>query len=201
MNTVCDTPSVYSCAIDSFIELCFYNLFPVLNNLFPYMTNFCHLIYDCSQKYKLHISAACPQMNIVYELLSIEVRQPIWEVIQTNCISFRARDCNAEFSEIFRQAVFGELNDSEVGIFVSRYNFEVFCDTCNLKMPQSAETFLYYVNCPEFISEEFLTQWPSSLSDVKNDKRCCPQSQRDVENLNYTIEPAVVLFIEFSCTS
>jgi len=88
MNTVCDTPSVYSCAIDSFIELCFYNLFPVLNNLFPYMTNFCHLIYDCSQKYKLHISAACPQMNIVYELLSIEVRQPIWEVIQTNCISF-----------------------------------------------------------------------------------------------------------------
>ena len=65
-------------------------------------------------------------------------------------------------------------------------------------MPQSAETFFYYVNCPEFISEEFLTQWPSSLSNVKNDKRCCPQCERDVENLNYTIEPAVVLLIEFS---
>ena len=35
LNTYREIPLVYSCAIDSFIQLCFYNFYPLLTELYP----------------------------------------------------------------------------------------------------------------------------------------------------------------------
>ena len=197
MNTVRERPGVYSCAIDSFIELCFYNLYPVLANLYPHLTPFLLMIHDCCKKYSQHTLTAVPRIRFLYELLSIEVRQPIWDFIIHNCNSFRNRDPNAQFSEIFRHAVFGQLNVSEIGTFISRCTFDRFCHSCNIKSPGFEEILLHYVDCSN-PSRETVTDWPLLLVNFKSITPLCPSCNQNVVTTNFFIEPSVVLFIEFS---
>lgn len=65
MNTVIQTPGVYSCAIDSFIELCYHVIFPYLQQLHPHLTSFCQVIHAASVRYQLHTSGV-PNINYVY---------------------------------------------------------------------------------------------------------------------------------------
>ena len=146
LNTCRESPGVYSCAIDSFIELCFYNFYPLLTELYPNLTPFFLMIHDCCKKYSEHTLSAVPRINFVYELLSMEVRQPIWDFVISKCNSFHNRDGNAEFFEIFRQIVFGDLNLEEVSTFVTRCTFDRFCNLCNIESPDFEEIFLHYVN-------------------------------------------------------
>ena len=96
LNTCRDSPCVYSCAIDSFIELCFYIFYPLLTELYPNLTPFFLMIHDCCKKYSQHTQFAVPDISFIYELLSIEVRQPIWDFVISKCSSFLNRDCNAK---------------------------------------------------------------------------------------------------------
>ena len=61
--------------------------------------------------------------NLNYELLLSQVREPLWNFICEKCPSFVARDCNTQFSEIFQERVFSDLNDLEKSLFVTNYNY------------------------------------------------------------------------------
>jgi len=167
LNTVRERPGVYSCAIDSFIEVCFYNLYPLLTDLYPHLTPFFLLIHDCCKKYSEHTRSAVPRIKFVYELLSIEVRQPIWDFVISKCNTFRDRDGNAEFSQIFRQVVFGDLNVAEVSAFLTRCTFDRFCNLCNVKSPGFEEILLHYVNSMN-PSNQTVKEWPDLLVDFNS---------------------------------
>ena len=83
-NTVRETPGVYSCAIDSFLELCYYSFYLHLKDIAPHFTYFLDLVYVTCQRYETITSNAIPNMSFVYDLLSWEVRLPVWEYIRSN---------------------------------------------------------------------------------------------------------------------
>lgn len=68
INTVIQIPGMYSCAKDSFIELCYHVIFPYLHQLYPHLTSFCGIIHAASVRYQLHISEV-PNIRYVYELI------------------------------------------------------------------------------------------------------------------------------------
>ena len=200
MNTVIDTPHVYSCAVDSFLELSYHAIYPYLKNIAPDLTIFCNLIYQVCEKYKLHLSNEVENLSVVYELISYEVRSPVWHYIQEKCPSFRPRDCNAQFSEIFQEVVFGILNDTEKALFMCSFSYDDCCNICRNTIQDSIDSFVQYVFCDEPRPEGFETNWPSFLSAqnffVQNIS--CYNCTNKTTIRNSLLTPATVLFLEFS---
>ena len=77
MNTSRENSGIYSCAIDCFVELCYYSIYPFLQNLAPHLIYFFQLIFRACQRYELHQSASTHNLRIIHELISREVRQPL----------------------------------------------------------------------------------------------------------------------------
>ena len=110
LNTCRNTSNVFSCAIDCFIELCFYAISPFFDRVTTVAnpdtscTGFWNrLILSGCEKYKQHTQDLNSDLNsIIYEILAEEVRAPIWQCIQEKCPSFQARDCNAVFFRNFQ---------------------------------------------------------------------------------------------------
>ena len=109
MNTVLEMPDVFSCAVDSFIELYYYAIFPLLKGISPNLTLFNDLIFSACQRYECHLPSDAQNMSVIYEIISYEVRMHIWSYICEKSPSFRAKDSNAQFSEIFQESVFGKM--------------------------------------------------------------------------------------------
>ena len=63
-----------------------------------------------------------------------------------HCSSFQARDCNASFSQIFKEKTFGKLNPDEVNLFATQRLFESYCPTCNKNFNLNSNIFLTYVS-------------------------------------------------------
>ena len=103
-NAVRTMPGAYSCAIDSFIELFYHVIFPEIKNL-TFSSNFVSLLRRiCTQYENVTQSSSCINTSRLY--LTLYVRRPLWDYIKIKCPSFRAMDCNAQYSEIFRLEVF-----------------------------------------------------------------------------------------------
>ena len=63
-----------------------------------------------------------------------------------HCSSFQARDCNASFSQIFKEKTFGKLNPDEVNLFATQRLFESYCPTCNKNVNLNSNIFLTCVS-------------------------------------------------------
>ena len=137
---------------------CYYSFYPYLKDIAPHFTYFLDLVYATCQRYETITSNAILNMSFVYDLLSWEVRLPVWEYIQIKCPSFRHKDCNAQFSEIFQNIVFGDLNETEKSLFVTNYEFQHHC-ICGNFLKRSLDTFVRYIMYPSEPYEDFFNSW------------------------------------------
>ena len=109
---------IYSCAIDSFIEMVYHSLLPILKNIQPHLGTFGTLLIETCARYQ--ISSLQFRSNLssaTNSMLSMHTRQNLWDYIIANCPSFVAKDCNAQFSEIFQERVFSFSSDLERFLF------------------------------------------------------------------------------------
>ena len=122
------------------------------------------LVRVCQRYREIRLYSQIYRNQSLQMLLSHEVREPIWNVIIQRGNSFRARDCNAEFSEIFQEGVFGEFNAVEKALFLSSYNFDEICDACQTQCKGSVSTFIQYLSDNDSMTpQDFMSGWPSQL--------------------------------------
>ena len=205
LNSVLKSSGVYSCAIDSFIELVYYILYPKLKEL-PELTHsiFLRIIFECCNVYEnLTRNHNQVSLNFNFDLLQIQVRDPIWDFVIDKCPSFRLRDCNAVFSEIFQEHVF-EFNEIEKAMFLTCYDYDFLCNTCGNNNIKSTATFVQYVsNLHNEQNLNFLSEsWPTVLfsqnfSIVESKCDFCNEKQMIQ---SYFVVPAKFLFVEFEPT-
>ena len=108
------TSRFYSCAIDCFLELGYRLFLPEILS----RSDFC----DLSGFFNLmHIAGMTeieynPNKNILNNALDLldEIREPIWHRVMENCESFRPRNCDAEFSEIFSLMIRSSLENQKI---------------------------------------------------------------------------------------
>ncbi|XP_057295527.1 uncharacterized protein LOC130623986 [Hydractinia symbiolongicarpus] len=165
------------------------------------MTHFCHKIYDACVKYDQHLSSNVTDLSLIYDLIAYNVRDPIWTLIQSRCPSFRRRDCNAQFSEIFQESVFGSLNDSEKALFITSFQYNDCCECCGRIICGSMCSFVQYVsNYRSLPLAHFNDNWHMYLfaHNFFVTKIVCPLCGERTTVPNALTTPATVLFIEFS---
>jgi len=97
-NSCFQQASVYPCAVDCFLEINYRVLLQHLNGFsrstfFESMLIYGTLEYDSDDE-------DTREDNRINNVLS-DIREATWSNIIRSCSTFRARDCNAEFSEIF----------------------------------------------------------------------------------------------------
>lgn len=201
-NSVRSSPGTYSCAIDSFIDLFYHSLFGLLDRTYVNSPLLISLL-DVCDKYKqlktLHKDRIYKESELK-DLVSNEVRNPIWSRIIDHCPSFRARDCHAEFSQIFQEPVFDFRNDLERIMFCSTYNFNQICINCGRHCIDSVSTFLQYFSWNETINDAVINEWPDLLfsSNLLVQEIVCQTCQTKIPARNLDIVPSTVLFIEFA---
>jgi len=123
-NACFNNPSLYSCAVDCFLEIGFRLFTDCLRNIYETHQEQQHngifeMIMNAFPVYKTAVSDS--DIN----LLTL-IREPIWECIISKCPSFVPRNCDAEFSQIFTGAIFNNLSIEEKLLFESTYSVGVF---------------------------------------------------------------------------
>ena len=111
VNACIDTASVYSCAVDCFLEICFELFVEGLHDISP---DRCSNIFEAVVGAVNIFEAAIISSDT--NLLS-QLRQPIWGYIVSNCSSFVLKNCDAEFSHIFIGNIFNSLSSEEQILF------------------------------------------------------------------------------------
>lgn len=98
-NACFNVPSVYSCAVDCFLEIS-YRIFSNYVRIIP-QDNRCNLFNIIMRTMPIYDVALS---NSNTQLLS-EVREPVWNYIISECSSFVPRNCDTEFSQIFTGSI------------------------------------------------------------------------------------------------
>ena len=93
MNSVLSVPNMYSCAVDTFLEVSSHLFLPYSSTL-TVGNEFPELFFNT---YKRYIESQGNDRTLR------EIRKPIWVHLQQHCPSFLARDSNAFFSQIFKE--------------------------------------------------------------------------------------------------
>ena len=135
MNSILSVPNMYSCAVDTFLEVSSHLFLPYLSTL-TVRNEFTELLFNTCKRY---IES---QGN---DRMLREIRKPIWVYLQQHCPSFLARDSNACFGQIFEERTFGDLSSKEMNIFSSQRIFESFCKTCHDSVALKSSILVNYV--------------------------------------------------------
>ena len=136
MNSVFVQPGIYSCAIDCFLEVSTYLFLPVLQKLSA-RSQFPELLFAAASDYQnqggnpIHFAG---------------IREPVWSYLRDHRSLFQVRDCNASFSQIFKEKTFGKLNPDEVNLFATQRLFESYCPTCSKNVNLNSNIFLTCVS-------------------------------------------------------
>ena len=59
-----------------------------------------------------------------------EIREPLWSRIIENCGTFKKRNGDAEFQEIFGSDIFKKLSEGERHVFAASFVIQGFCNNC-----------------------------------------------------------------------
>ena len=192
MNTILSVPNMYSCAVDTFLEVSSHLFLPYLSTL-TVRNEFTELLLNTCARY---IES---QGN---DRLLRELREPIWIYLQQHCPSFLARDSNACFSQIFEERTFGDLSSEEMNIFSSQRIFESFCKTCHDNVAFKSSLLVNYVTRSALQKCQLHhNSWPHFISTTQTEpgKLNCPNCETPTNDpvLTYSSQ-AKFVFIEFS---
>ena len=80
-----------------------------------------------------------------------ELREQVWSVVRSECNSFRAMDCNAQFSEIFTLNFLKDLYGPQKSSLVSTFTAFALCNSCNNYVSSNSDIFVHYVTAMDLI--------------------------------------------------
>ena len=156
-NSCKTSSSMYSCAIDCFLELAYRVFLPELQVAISFDEMgplFQLLVVSGSQEIQFVSSSST--VSAALTLLKT-IREPIWQKIIENCPSFVNKDCNAQFSEIFSSNFFvNMLSDHEKDIFLIVVKASGNCTSCNISKEKNVQTIVSYLG--EFDYPQLLEQ-------------------------------------------
>lgn len=117
---------------------------------------------------------------------------------------FVAKDCNAQFSQIFQENVFQFVNDIEKAIFLSSYQYNELCESCQCHCRGTVSVFVQYLSSISFDESDRRDlsniYWPQILLSqnlfIQNINCSSCDRRMNVNNLYAT--PSFIMFIEFS---
>ena len=192
MNSILSVPNMYSCAVDTFLEVSSHLFLPYLSTL-TVRNEFTELLFNTCKRY---IES---QGN---DRMLREIRKPIWVYLQQHCPSFLVRDSNACFSQIFEERTFGDLSSEEMNIFSSQRIFESFCKTCHDNVALKSSILVNYVTRSALQKCQLdHNSWPHFISAIQTEpgKLNCPNCETPTDDpvLTYSSQ-AKFVFIEFS---
>ena len=98
INSLHYEPRKYSCAVDTFLEICHSVMFPLLSNV--QMSNFWDLLCFAMNQYNKLICSNTDGFTPATMLSLSNIRELVWESIRFLCPSFNQMDDNAQFSQI-----------------------------------------------------------------------------------------------------
>ena len=192
MNACKFEPGVFSCALDSFLEV----WLRVVNDLFSEFSR-CYvlrLLMSISGQFKI-----CESTGVDPHDLNL-LRLDLWDYIKQCCPSFLLMDCNAKFSEIFRQDVFTDINCSEQAKIISTHRQTAFCVTCQKNLASNSAVFVNYISLEDMLHFSYsLENWPSYIIHRNTAETLqCDQCLKQCVSLNSSSLFSEVMFVEFS---
>ena len=109
-------------------------------------------------------------------------------------------DCNAKFSEIFRQGVFTDINCSEQAKIISTHRQTAFCVTCQKNLASNSAVFVNYISLEDMLHFSYsLENWPSYIIHRNSAENLqCDQCLKQCVSLNSSSLFSEVMFVEFS---
>ena len=141
--------SVFSCAVDSFLETSFVVLRRLIGNL-ERKSEFFDKIFTCFERYSAFLDNSITgpinvdMLGLGLALLT-EIRQPVWDFLALTCPSFTNRNCDAQFAEIFSDNFFQHLTLQEKELFCTYYVLKGRCKDCGTYL-SAAESKLHLID-------------------------------------------------------
>ena len=163
MNAFLDTPSVFSCAVDCFLEISF--------RLFVY-----HVI-DISSNEGSNIFEIFTSVVPVYQTsllnsdvsLMSQVFETIWNHIILNYSFFIPRKCDTEFSQIFTGNIFNMLSHEEKLLFETSFSAAGTRSQCNHYNQRNSAVIVSCISEVELANCNGLVDWAEVLSPNNDD--------------------------------
>ena len=189
-------PALYSCAVDSFLEICNVVISPFMGNIL-FESDFFRKIEDFIRRYRSLTNSNYDNDNSL-EFRLAEIRQPIWEFLVGKCESFLNRDANAIFSEIFSSPVFDTFTNIERNLFETSCILTGKCTDCNENLRLHECVSLNFITKDDINSLDSFNEWPILLDPIARNRslQCrCNSICRDLVLQNFSA--AEILLIEF----
>ena len=189
-------PSVFSCAVDCFLELSHAIFYPHFSDISTRSTFI--ETYMFSLTYELHVQEN-DEISIAEEVLA-QVREPVWSQLTSFCPSFLARDSDAQFSEIFSSSLFNNLLAVEKALFYTEFSLKTSCSFCNKELTSNCEVLVHFLQDHDVTALENMHDWPKMLSPLwDNGSLHCTECDKATSCgvLVGSCSPSTVLFVEF----
>ena len=200
-RNACHTSSNYSCAVDCFLELSYRLFLPVILSKVEScnLSEFFNLL-EVSGSTEIEENPNEDLRNNAFTLLD-EIREPIWCKIIENCSSFRERNSNAQFSEIFSSNFFKFLSVQQKKCFETTVKAKGSCDQCYLLEKESESKILVNIISesayPELLSN--VNDWPKFFDSLGDNAGTCDACEIAIStNISCDISLSHFVLIEFS---
>ena len=199
-RNACKTSRFYSCAIDCFLELGYRIFLPEILSRIEYcdLSQFFNLMHIAGMT-EIEYDPNCDLLNNAFNFLD-EIREPIWRRVIESCESFRARNSDAVFSDIFSSNFFKTLSQQEQQIFETKINSKGICHQCHVeKEYESTElvNFILDVEYPELLAHE--NDWTKALESVGSQSGTCDSCYTAIPaNLYSDVNLPVFFLVDFS---
>ncbi|XP_066932700.1 uncharacterized protein [Clytia hemisphaerica] len=191
----------FSCAVDCFLEICYRLLLPEIKDkmLFEESSEFFTLL-QISGSMEIPFENNNNIKSNAFRLLD-EIREPLWSRIIGNCDTFKKRDCNAEFQEIFGSDIFKKLSEGERHIFEASFVVQGICNTCGSEKERREtgttaiqENYLKDEKTHNIIPKnEPKKEYPNRKRNIINYEGLCSKSNKKIklDNLFQSIDKKV----------
>lgn len=196
MNACRLQSSVFTCAVDSFLEICSIVLWRFLQES-ERKSHFFEILNDTFLQYN-NIFHSDSLTFSDSEHLVARIRQPVWDFLVSKCPSFVNRDAEAQFSEIFSSCIFNELTEEEKSLFQTQYTLAGVCENCREPVSTQSKIMLNYVSELDLNSLENIHEWSSLLDPLVRNKSLlcrCNHSCNEI-SLDSFVAPKIFL-LEF----
>ena len=160
-----------------------------------------NLLSQMSSSYDTFLQDTSTLNHLTDEIELHSIREPVWNHLRHICSSLTPMNCTAQFSEIFTQNVFYNLNEAEKSKLISDYVSLGFCSDCNQNVMVKCEVFVNFITKSYFNTAmgSNLHEWYNIISAINLPSTLqCTNCEKQVQCLTTQSNLSSALSIEFS---
>lgn len=188
MNSCLRQPGIFSCAVDSFLELSFAIFKDSLRD------SQCNDFFDM-------VLQACQQLEMQsVQTDLVNVRKPVWAHLRRHCNSFAACSDDAVFSDIFTLNTVGAMTDELKSLFLVQQSNQTVCSSCNNPVVSITNVFVFYITSLSLDETQFESDICRAILPNSNSLFChvCRGNFGDIQLLQHFITLPMFLSVELS---